>query len=92
MTWEILQDEVFGKIETPARDEIERESVAFMLGEMIKQGRKQAKMSQEDLAIKSGTKKSYISRIEKGRSDIQLQTLFRIIENGLERKLSLSIL
>lgn len=35
----------------------------------------------------TGTKKSYISRIEYGRADIQLSTLFKLIEQGLNRKL-----
>jgi transcriptional regulator with XRE-family HTH domain len=48
-------------------------------------------MTQEQLAIKTGTKKSFISRIENGKSDIQLSTLFRILELGLGKKISLKI-
>ena len=48
-------------------------------------------MTQEQLAAKIGTKKSYISRIENGHTDIQLSTLFRIFQ-GLGRKVSLTIL
>ena len=43
------------------------------------------------LLEKAGTKKSYISRIENGHADIQLSTLFRLIEKGLNRKLELTI-
>ena len=43
------------------------------------------------MAEKTGTKKSYISRIENGRADIQLSTLYRLIEQGLNRKLKLTI-
>ena len=48
-------------------------------------------MTQSELAEKTGTKKSYISRIENGHSDIQLATLFKIIETGLGKRLSLTI-
>ncbi|MFZ4549923.1 MAG: helix-turn-helix domain-containing protein [Bacteroidales bacterium] len=49
-------------------------------------------MTQEQLADKIGTKKSYISRLENGKVDIQLSTLFKIFETGLGRKIQLTIL
>ena len=52
---------------------------------------KAADMTQEQLADKTGTKKSFISRIENGHSDIQLSTLYRLLEFGLGRKISLNI-
>lgn len=51
--------------------------------------RNQAGLTQEQLAEKVGTKKSYISRIENGKSDIQVGTLFRIFM-GLGRRATLS--
>ncbi|MCK7580936.1 MAG: helix-turn-helix domain-containing protein [Chromatiales bacterium] len=72
---------------SPARDEFEQKSKAFIIGEMIKEARKHAHLTQDDLAEKIGTKKSYISRIENGKIDIQLSTLFKIFEEGLGRKL-----
>ncbi|MBK7885849.1 MAG: helix-turn-helix transcriptional regulator [Bacteroidetes bacterium] len=42
---------------------------------MLKEARKEANMTQEELADKVGTKKSYISRLENGKCDIQLSTL-----------------
>ena len=62
-----------------------------MIGELIKEQRRISKLTQEALAKKSGTKKSYISRIENGQSDIQLTTLFKIIEQGMGRRLKLSV-
>ena len=53
--------------------------------------RKEAMITQEQLAIKTGTKKSYISRIEKGQSDIQISTYHRLIEIGLGKHLNISI-
>jgi len=81
----------YGKIGTPSRDAFELKSKAFAIGELIKEERRRANLTQEQLAEKAGTKKSYISRIENGRSDIQLTTLFKIIESGLGKKLSLNI-
>ncbi|WP_410518121.1 helix-turn-helix domain-containing protein [Bacteroides stercorirosoris] len=50
-----------------------------------------AGLTQEQLAAKIGTKKTYISRIENGKADVQLSTLFRIFE-GLGKRVSLTIL
>lgn len=81
----------YGAIGTEPRNEFEKNSKAFAIGELIKEARKQANMTQTELAEKAGTKKTYISRIENGQSDIQLTTLFRIIENGLGKQLRLNI-
>ena len=54
--------------------------------------RKEAHITQEQLADKIGTKKSYISRLENGKADIQLSTLFKIFETGLGRKIRLTII
>jgi transcriptional regulator with XRE-family HTH domain len=59
---------------------------------MLKEARKNANMTQEQLAIKAGTKKSYISKIENARGNIQLSTLIRIFEKGLNRKIGLTFL
>jgi DNA-binding XRE family transcriptional regulator len=89
-----LQDHLalqYGEIGTATREAFEQNAKTFMIGELIKEARLQANMTQEDLAQKAGTNKAYISRIENGQSDIQLNTLFRIIELGLGKQLSLSI-
>jgi len=41
---------------------------------MLKEERKKAQLTQEQLALRTGTKKSYISRVEQGKADIQLST------------------
>lgn len=48
-------------------------------------------MIQEELAEKTGTKKSYISRIESGLSDIQVSTYYKLIEIGLGKHLKIEI-
>jgi ribosome-binding protein aMBF1 (putative translation factor) len=90
-TFDELLDIKYGKLGTPARDEFELKSKAFIIGEMIREARKEAHLTQEDLAKKTGTKKSYISRLENGKIDIQISTLFKIIEEGLGKKLGLMI-
>ncbi|MEI6508124.1 MAG: helix-turn-helix transcriptional regulator [Bacteroidota bacterium] len=48
-------------------------------------------MTQEQLADKIGAKKSFISRIENGKTDIQLSTLYRLIEFGLGREIEINV-
>lgn len=81
----------YGKIGTEKRTEFEIKAKAFAIGEILREARKEAKMTQEELAKKTGTKKSFISRIENGHSDIQLSTLYRIVEIGFGRRINLTI-
>jgi HTH-type transcriptional regulator / antitoxin HipB len=81
----------YGKIGTKKRDEFEKKAQYFVISEMLKDARKDAKLTQEQLAEKVGTKKSYISRLENGNCDIQLSTLYRIFEDGLGKRISLII-
>jgi DNA-binding XRE family transcriptional regulator len=90
-SFEDLLEYKYGKKGDSARDKFDEESKAFMIGELIKAERIRANMTQEELAKKTGTQKSYISRIERGKSDIQLSTLFKLIEEGLGKKLNLII-
>jgi DNA-binding XRE family transcriptional regulator len=81
----------FGEIGTSSRDEFEKETEAFCLAQTLKEERIRAGLTQEQLAERIGTKKSYISRLENGKADVQLTTLFKIFE-GLGRRVSLTIL
>ena len=81
----------YGKIGTEKRTEFEIKAKAFAIGEILREARKEARMTQEELAKKTGTKKSFISRIENGHSDIQLSTLYRIVEIGFGRRINLTI-
>ncbi len=89
--FEDILSKKYGKKGTTERDKYEAESLAFRLGVMLKQARKEAHITQKELADKIGTKKSYISRIERGKSDIQLSTYHKLIEIGLGRTLHISI-
>lgn len=90
-TFEEHLEKQYGKKGIKTREEFESEAMAFQLGELLKEARKEANLTQEELADKTGTKKSYISRIESGKSEIQLSTFHRIIKLGLGKDLQISI-
>lgn len=81
----------FGEIGTDSRELFDIETEAFCLAQTLKEERKRAGLTQQELADRIGTKKTYISRLENGKADIQLSTLLRIFE-GLGRRVSLTIL
>lgn len=81
----------YGKIGTETREKYEEEYEPFELGVMLQEMRKERGMTQEQLALKCGTTKSYISKIENNTSDIRLSTLMRIIRLGLGGHLKLSL-
>ncbi len=89
--FEDLLVEKYGKKGTPIRDKFDADSLAFRLGVMLKEARKEANMTQDELAQRTGTKKSYISRIERGLSDIQMSTYYKLVETGLGKSLNVSI-
>ncbi len=84
-------DQRYGKLGTQKRTDFEIKAKAFAIGEVLKEERRLAAMTQEQLAEKTGTRKSFISRIENGHSDIQLSTLYRIFEQGLGKPVRLLI-
>jgi DNA-binding XRE family transcriptional regulator len=84
-------DEQYGKRGTAERELYEEEFEAFKLGAMIQDLRKEQGLTQERLAKKCGTTKTYISRIENNASDIRLSTLMRIIRQGLGGNLILNV-
>ncbi len=86
-----LLDVQYGKVGSKKRDEFDKKAQYFVISEMLKDARLEANMTQEQLAEKVGTKKSYISRLENGSCDIQLSTLYRIFEDGLGKRISLLI-
>jgi len=81
----------YGKIGSVKRDKYEQGFEAFKLGVMLKEMRKKNNLTQEQLAVKCGTTKTYISRIENDASDIRLSTLMRIVNIGLGGNLRLSV-
>jgi HTH-type transcriptional regulator/antitoxin HipB len=81
----------YGKKGTQNRDQYEEGFEAFKIGVMLQELRKESGMTQEQLAEKCGTTKTYISRIENDASDIRLSTLMRIIREGFGRHLRFNV-
>ncbi|MDH6313167.1 ribosome-binding protein aMBF1 (putative translation factor) [Parabacteroides sp. PFB2-10] len=71
-------DELYGKEGTPERDAFRREAYAYYTGQIIEQARKEANMTQAELAAKIGSNKSYISRVETGRTEPKVSTFYRM--------------
>ena len=86
-----LIDEQYGEKGTAKRDEFEKGFQAFKLGAMIHDARLEKGLTQEELAAKCGTTKSYISRIENNVKEVRISTLQKIVELGLGGQLNLSI-
>ena len=89
--FEELLNVKYGKRGTKQRESWEQEFETFKLGVLIEEARKKRNMTQEELAKKCGTNKGYISRIENDSSDIRLSTLMKIVNEGLDGKLKLSL-
>jgi ribosome-binding protein aMBF1 (putative translation factor) len=91
-TFDELIELEHGKIGTESRNKYEENSQMFIISEMLKKARKDANLTQEQLAEKTGTKKSYISKIENAKGNIQLSTLIRIFEIGLNKRIGFTFL
>jgi HTH-type transcriptional regulator / antitoxin HipB len=90
-TLDEILDKKYGVRGAEKREKWEQEFEAFQLGVLLEEARLKLGMTQEELAEKCGTNKSYISRIENNASDIRLSTLMKIINTGLGGHLKLTI-
>lgn len=90
-TLDEILDSKYGKPGLPKRENWEQEFETFGLGVLLEEARQKRGMTQDELADKCGTNKSYISRIENNASDIRLSTLMKIIRKGLGGHLTLSL-
>ena len=68
----------YGAPGTESRKAFEEKARAYYYGVILRDRRKELKMTQVELAEKVGTARSYIARIEKGETDIQLSSFLRI--------------
>ena len=84
-------DEQYGKVGTKSRTEFEEVFDAFKLGVLLQDLRTKEGITQEELANRCGTTKSYISRIENDASDIRLSTIMRIFREGFGKQIKLSV-
>ena len=87
-----IKEKHFGKRGTKKREELEAGYEMFKAGVLIQQTRQQLGMTQEELAIKVGTTKSYISKIENNLKEARISTLQKIVELGFNARLEVNIL
>ncbi len=69
----------------------EKSVLALKIGRLIRETRLKTGLTQQELALMSGTTRNYISRIENDMSDIELATLYKIVETGLGKQLDIRI-
>jgi len=91
MTLEEFKEKNYGKRGTKKRDELETGYENFKIGTLLQEARLEKGLTQEELAFKAGTTKSYISKIENNIKEARISTLQKIVELGLGGHLELSI-
>ena len=91
MTLAEFKDEQYGKRGTSKREELEAGYEQFKLGVMIQEARLEKGLTQEQLAEKCGTSKSYISKIENNIKEVRISTLQKIVKLGFGGQLEVSI-
>ena len=84
-------EQQYGKRGTSNREKFESGYENFKIGYMLQQARLKKGLTQEELAIKVGASKSYISKIENNVKEVRISTLQKIIEAGLGGQLELAI-
>jgi len=90
-TLEEFKEKNYGKLGTKDRDELEAGYEDFRIGALIHDARIEMGMTQEQLAEKAGTTKSYISQIENNIKEARISTLQKIIKLGFGGHLELSV-
>ena len=90
-TLEEFKEKNYGKLGTKKRDELEAGYESFKMGTLIHDTRLEMGMTQEQLAEKVGTTKSYISKIENNIKEARISTLQKIVELGFGGHLEFSI-
>jgi len=77
--YDLVLDAKFGKEGTAERAKAEEDAYAFYTGQILLDARKEAKITQSELAKRINTTKSYISRIENGTINPSVSTFYRIM-------------
>jgi len=91
MTLDQFKDKQYGIHGTEKRDNLEAGYENFKIGALIHDARLDKGLTQQELADKVGTTKSYISKIENNIKEVRFSTLQKIVEVGLGGRLELSI-
>jgi ribosome-binding protein aMBF1 (putative translation factor) len=91
LTLDKFKDKHYGKRGVSKREKLEAGYKNFRIGVLIQEARLEKGLTQEELAEKVGTTKSYISKIENNIKEVRISTLQKIVELGLGGSLLLSI-
>jgi DNA-binding XRE family transcriptional regulator len=91
MNLERIKDKHYGKKGTPERDRLDQGYKNFKIGFLLKEARLNSGLTQQELAERAGTTKSYISKIENNIKEARISTLEKIVELGLGGKLEVQI-
>ena len=86
-----LKNKYYGKKGTAKRDALEEGYEIFKIGFLIKDARLKKGLTQQELADKIGSTKSYISKIENNVKEARISTLQKIVEEGFGGNLELKI-
>lgn len=90
-TLEQFKEKNYGAKGTSKREKLESGYQNFKLDALLQEARLGAGLTQEELAVKVGTTKSYISKLENYIKEVRLSNLQKIVELGLGGKLELTI-
>lgn len=77
--YDAVLDSLYGKEGTPERNKFEEDAYAYYTGQILRDARKEAKISQAELAHRTDTTKSYISRIENGVITPSVAIFYKLI-------------
>ena len=72
--------EEYGAKGTASREEFDAKARAWYYAEVLKNARKSAGITQQQLAEKIGKKREYIAMLERGETDMQLSTFIMMSE------------
>jgi len=87
---EEMTDKYIGEIGTPKRDAFENELRLDLLGEAIKQARKDRNLTQEQLGLLVGVKKAQISKLENSLTDARFETIIKVFK-ALNAKVNFNV-
>lgn len=73
-------DKLFASYPKEKQGRIRKKARYLILAVEVRRVRKKLKISQEELARKMDVKREFVSRLESGRQNITLETLYRIAE------------
>jgi len=85
-----ITDEFIGKKGTPERDKFEFELKMDLIGEIIRETRKEMNLTQEQLGKLVGVQKAQISKIENNTKDVRFSTIMKVFE-ALKAKVKFTI-